>query len=68
MEDHGQKKVEYTLSHLGILRYFVIWGILESVVYLFTKGDRFKSLTIYLASFLMLTIIAYMYPTMIDFL
>jgi hypothetical protein len=68
MTDHEQKKVEYTLSHLGILRYFVIWGILESVVFLFTKGDRFKSLTIYLTSFLLLTIVAYMYPMMIDFL
>ena len=68
MEDHSQKKVEYTLRHLGILRYFVIWGILESVVFIFTKGDRFKSLTIYLTSFLLLSVIAYVYPTMIDFL
>ena len=69
MADETQdKKTQYTLSHLGILRYFVIWGILEAIVYIFTKGDRFKSLTVYVTIFFFITLLAYLRPAMIDFL
>ena len=68
MSNQEEKTTQYTLSHLGILRYFVIWGILEAIVYIFTKGDRFKSLTVYVTIFMLITLLAYLRPAMIEFL
>jgi hypothetical protein len=68
MSADDDKRTYFTMSHLGIIRLFVIWGILESIVFIFTKGDRFKSLTVYTVIFLLISIIAYMSPTIIDFL
>jgi len=61
------KQLQFAISHLGIIRLFVFWGILESFIFLLTKGDRLKSLTIYLAIFIILTLIAYSSPSLIEF-
>jgi hypothetical protein len=61
------KQLQFAMSHLGIIRLFVFWGILESLIFLLTKGDRLKSLTIYLAIFIVLTLIAYSSPNLIEF-
>jgi hypothetical protein len=29
-----------TVSHLGILRLFAVWGLLESFIYYITNGDK----------------------------
>jgi len=67
-ESKSEKHINFTMSHLGIIRWFVIWGILETCVFLFTKGDRIKSLSVYLAIFFIITFAAYISPKIIDFL
>lgn len=68
MPTNAEKQIHFTLSHLGIIRLFVVWGILEAAVFLLTKGDRLKSLSVYLAIFFVITLAAYVAPEVIDFL
>lgn len=58
-------RMDYVMSHLGVIRYFVLWGILESIVYIFTKGNRYKCLTIYMAIFFAISITVYIFPSLI---
>jgi hypothetical protein len=64
----SEKQIHFVMGHLSIIRIFVIWGILESIIYLFTRGDRFKTLSVYLAIFFIITFAAYISPDVIDFL
>jgi hypothetical protein len=41
-----------TVSHLGILRLFAIWGLLESFIYYVTNGDKRMEIIIHLAVFI----------------
>jgi len=68
MPSSAEKQINFTMSHLGIIRMFVVWGILESLIFLFTRGDRVKSLSVYLAIFFIITFAAYNSPDVIDFL
>ena len=43
---------KFTVSHLGILRLFAIWGLLESFIYFITNGDRRMELIIHLIVFI----------------
>lgn len=64
----SEKKHNFTMSHLSIIRMFVIWGILDSLVNMYTLGNRSKSLTTYIIIFLIITFAAYIFPNMINFL
>jgi hypothetical protein len=68
MNSNEEKRIHFTMSHLGIIRLFVLWGILESLVFLLTKGDRLKSMSIYLGIFFVITIAAIYSPSIIDYL
>jgi hypothetical protein len=68
MNSNEERWIHYTLSHLGIIRFFVLWGILESLVFLLTKGDRLKSMVIYLGIFVIITILAMYSPAIIEYL
>ena len=41
-----------TISHLGILRLFAIWGLLESFIYYVTNGDKRMEILIHLVVFI----------------
>jgi hypothetical protein len=64
----SEKKNNFTMSHLSIIRMFVIWGILDSIIYIYIKDDRYKALIIYLILFLIITSMAYIFPDIINFL
>jgi len=40
-----------TVSHLGILRLFAIWGLLESLIYFVTNGDKRMEVIIHIVIF-----------------
>lgn len=42
---------KFTASHLGILRLFAIWGLLESFIYYVTNGNRKMEVIIHLVIF-----------------
>jgi hypothetical protein len=65
MEDESEK---YTLSHLGILRLFAIWGLLEAIIYYISNGDKFKEVIIHIVVFMLINYIAYRYPKLIKYL
>ena len=62
------KERSYIVSHLGIIKFFAIWGILESVIFLLTKGDKFKEIIIHISIFICISIIAFIYPELTDLL
>jgi len=41
-----------TVSHLGILRLFAIWGLLESFIYYITNGDKRMEVIIHIVVFI----------------
>lgn len=65
MEDESEK---YTLSHLGIIRLFAIWGLLEAIIYYISNGDKFKEVIIHIIVFMFINYIAYRYPKLIKYL
>jgi glucan phosphoethanolaminetransferase (alkaline phosphatase superfamily) len=62
--DHDAHK----FSYITVARWFIIWGILETLVFILTKGDQFKSLTVYISMFAILSVLIYALPEVIDFL
>jgi hypothetical protein len=61
-----KKQEKFIYSHLGIIRLFAIWGILEAIVYLIVKDDRVQSVMIYSLIFLVLTLYGLTTPEVID--
>ena len=61
-----KKKEKFIYAHLGIIRLFAIWGILDAIVYLIVKDDRVKSVMIYSLIFLVLTLYGLTTPEVID--
>ena len=62
----ASKKQKIKILDIGTLRLFVIWGILESTIFMITKGDQYKSLLINLIIFTIINIAIYIHPQ-IDF-
>ena len=60
------KKGEYIWSHIAIIKLFAIWGILESIVVIITKGNKYREILIHIGIFIAITITAYMYPEIRD--
>jgi hypothetical protein len=59
---------KYTISHLGIIRFFVIWSILDLCIYFITNDNRKLELIIQIILFVIINIIIYFYPWIISFL
>jgi hypothetical protein len=59
---------KFTFSHVGIIRLFAIWGLLDAVIYYLTNGDRYKELIIHIFIFLIINIIVWKYPYLIKYL
>jgi len=53
---------EYVLSHLAIIKFIAIWGILESIVILISKGNKFNEILIHIGIFVSITIFAFIFP------
>ncbi len=62
------KERSYLISHLGIIKFFAIWGILESFIFLLTNGDKRKEIVIHISIFIIISIIAFMCPDITDHL
>ena len=62
MGPQEDKTEAYDLSALVVLKWFVLWGIFESVVFIITKGDKTKELMIHSVVFALLTAAAYLSP------
>jgi hypothetical protein len=63
-----EESEKFTFSHLGIIRLFAIWGLLDALIYYITNGDRYKELVIHMVVFLLIYIIAWKYPVLIKYL
>ena len=59
---------KYTISHLGIIRLFAIWGLLESFIFYITNGNRTLELYIHIFIFIIINIIAYKYRNLLEYL
>jgi hypothetical protein len=64
----SEKKINFTISHLGTIRMFAMWGILDAIINIYTQENHSKSLIIYIILFTIITSAAYIYPNMITFL
>jgi len=62
MNTEISKEHSYVLSHVTILKFFVVWGILETLLYIITKGNKHKELIIHIVILCIITIYAYCYP------
>jgi hypothetical protein len=67
MQAENKSKDKFTTYHLGIIRVFAIWGILDSLIYLLAKDNRLRSITIYVVIFVCLTIYGLSYPDALEF-
>lgn len=56
----------YLISHLGVLKVFAIWGLLESLLYLVTKGNKIQEVLCHVAIILLITLFAFLNPEMKD--
>lgn len=61
-DDKVSKETSYALSHIVILKFFVLWGILETVLYLLTNGDKKKELIIHVLILFTITVSVYVFP------
>ena len=63
-----EESTKFTFSHLGIIRLFAIWGLLDIIIHYSTNGDRYKELIIHVIVFIFISIIAWKYPWLIKYL
>ena len=54
----------YLVSHLGTIKFFAIWGILEALIYYMTKGDKMKEIIIHVSIVAIISLFTYIYPEM----
>ena len=60
-----EESEKFTFSHLGIIRLFAIWGLLDVIIFYITNGDRYKELIIHIIVFFLINIIIWKYPWLI---
>ncbi len=65
-ETNVSKDISYALTHVVILKFFVVWGILETLLYFLTGGDKRKELIIHCAILLLITASVYVSPDLMD--
>lgn len=68
MNTDAARRDKLILSHLGILRIFALWGILDALIILLAKNDRVLEILIYSFIFVVLTFLGLSYPGIIDFI
>jgi len=59
---------KYTVSHLGIIRLFAVWGLLEAFIHYTTKDNKEMEVVIHIVVFILINFIAYRYPKIIKYL
>ena len=64
MDNHKERTEAYNLSILVVMRWFVLWGIFECLVFIVTKGDKTKELIVHSVVFALLTGAAYLNPSL----
>jgi len=57
-----------TVSHLGILRLFAVWGLLESFIYYITNGDKRMEVIIHIIVFIGISGYLYYNKHLIDYM
>jgi len=62
------KHVAFAATHIGNIRVFALWGILDALVNLIAKGDKLKSIYIYITIFITITVLAIYTPSIIKYL
>jgi hypothetical protein len=62
------KHIAFAASHIGNIRVFALWGILDALVYLIAKDSRIKSIAIYLIIFITITVLAFYMPSIMEYL
>jgi len=62
MESHKENTEAYNISILVIMRWFVLWGIFECLIFIVSKGDKTKELIIHSVIFAIITAAAYLSP------
>ena len=63
-----ERRLVFAASHLGNIRIFALWGVLDALVYLLSQGNRLKSMIVYFTIFATITVFAFYSPAIIDFL
>lgn len=63
-----ERRLAFAASHLGNIRIFALWGVLDALIYMLVKDNRIKSAIIYFTIFISITIIGFYSPMIIDFL
>ena len=64
MSSSDDEPFAYNISILVILRWFVLWGIFEAIVFIATKGDRVKELGLHIVLFILITLAAHLSPSL----
>ena len=59
---------KYTISHLGIIRLFAIWSLLDLFIYYATNDNRQLELIINAIIFVGINIIIYVYPWLVKYM
>lgn len=59
---------KYTISHLGIIRLFAVWGLLDAFIHYTTKDNKEMEVVIHIIVFILINVIAYRYPKIIKYL
>ncbi len=59
---------KFMMSNFYILRTFALWGILDSLAYIFFKEDRLKSLLSFVLIFIVMSIYGLVNPGIVDFI
>lgn len=68
MGDKPIKEYYHLFSILYILRFFVAWGILEILLYIITKGDKFKELAVHIVIFVLITLYIHYHPDVSEYI
>ena len=63
-----QKHLAFAASNIGNIRVFALWGILDALVYLLAKGNRMKTMAIYITIFITITVLAFYTPSIMEHL
>jgi len=59
---------KYTISHLGIIRLFAIWSLLDLFIYYATNDNRQLELIINVIIFVGINILVYAYPWLVKYM
>jgi uncharacterized membrane protein YhaH (DUF805 family) len=64
MKERISEETSYILSHVVILKFFVVWSILEAVLYFITNGDKKKELILHIVIFIVISLLVYFFPSL----